>query len=177
MGINDFLAGRGCCSRAGDVDSYRTRLIEAGLEVTVQEFGQRETAVMRCSGPGSHRSGPYGTRRCVCRSPGSRLRASARRVCTRCAPAPGRRHIAAGPPAGLSSDLPKVETNGKPGRQASRSTRGTCVARRTDRIRMVAAMADATAAMAHAAIEAAGPGLFVIKYSSATTCDEPKKTE
>lgn len=96
---------------------------------------------------------------------------------TRCAPAPGRRHIAAGPPAGLSSDLPKVETNGKPGRQASRSTRGTCVARRTDRIRMVAAMADATAAMAHAAIEAARPGLFVIKYSNATTWDEPKKTE
>lgn len=81
------------------------------------------------------------------------------------------------PPAGLSSDLPKVETNGKPGRQASRSTRGTCVARRTDRIRMVAARADATAAMAHAAIEAARPGLFVIKYSNATIWDEPKKTE
>jgi hypothetical protein len=42
---------------------------------------------------------------------------------------------------------------------------------------MVAAITDATAAMAHAAIEATRPGLFVIKYSNATTWDVPKKTE
>jgi site-specific recombinase XerD len=46
--------------------------------------------------PGSHRPGPRGARRCVRRSPGSRLSAAARRMCPRCAPAPDRRHIAAG---------------------------------------------------------------------------------
>ena len=70
-----------------------------------------------------------------------------------------------------------VEPDCKPGCHVLRSTTGTCATRRTDRIRMAAATSDAIAPMAHAAIETARPGLFVIRYSNATTWDVPKKTE
>jgi hypothetical protein len=50
----------------------------------------------RAPGPGSHRATPYGARRRVRGSQGSRLSAPARRGCTPCAPASGQRRIAAG---------------------------------------------------------------------------------